>query len=405
MAKVNQKNILIALLTIGLIAFLCVEFQKRNPSGQPEVFYKQNMLESLWYHYKIDMLEKGTLRPLDRSRGQITTSEGTSYSMLRSVWMNDKVTFDGTWKWVKNNIARKDDHLFSWLFGQRPDGTYGVINENGGINTATDADSDIALSLLFASKRWNDDSYRFQADLIIKDIWEKEVVMIKGRPYLVANNAEKTDLKKSTYILNPSYLSPYAYRIFADEDKTHPWLNLVDTSYEVLFAVSDSPFNKETSSKLPPDWIEIDKNTGAIYTPKNTTLTTNFSYDALRTPWRIELDRRWFGEPRADQYLRKLSFMDTEWQKNGALFTNYTHEGTVVDKIESPSMYGGTIAYFALTNPEEAHKIYLTKLESLYNLDTLNWKTDLGYYDSNWAWFGIALYNNLLPNLYSLKTN
>jgi hypothetical protein len=35
----------------------------------------------------------------------------------------------------------------------------------------------------------------------------------------------------------------------------------------------------------------------------------------------------------------------------------------------------------------------------LFNPDTNTWKEELSYYDNNWAWFGIALYNNLLPNL------
>jgi hypothetical protein len=35
----------------------------------------------------------------------------------------------------------------------------------------------------------------------------------------------------------------------------------------------------------------------------------------------------------------------------------------------------------------------------LFSPDSNTWKITLGYYDDNWAWFGIALYNNLLPNL------
>ena len=36
--------------------------------------------------------------------------------------------------------------------------------------------------------------------------------------------------------------------------------------------------------------------------------------------------------------------------------------------------------------------------------DFQDWKTPLGYYDDNWAWFGIALYNNFLDDLYPPKS-
>jgi len=62
-------------------------------------------------------------------------------------------------------------------------------------------------------------------------------------------------------------------------------------------------------------------------------------------------------------------------------------------------MYGGTIGYFVIADPEKAQKVYQDKLVYLYNPDTDSWKQMLSYYDDNWAWFGIALYNRLLPNL------
>jgi hypothetical protein len=49
--------------------------------------------------------------------------------------------------------------------------------------------------------------------------------------------------------------------------------------------------------------------------------------------------------------------------------------------------------------PETAEAIYNNKLQLLFNPDTNSWKVKLGYYDDNWAWFGIALYNSMLPNL------
>jgi endoglucanase len=62
-------------------------------------------------------------------------------------------------------------------------------------------------------------------------------------------------------------------------------------------------------------------------------------------------------------------------------------------------MYGATIGYFMVSDPKAAKDIYAKKLAYLWDADKNAWKETLSYYDDNWAWFGIALYNNLLPNL------
>jgi endoglucanase len=87
------------------------------------------------------------------------------------------------------------------------------------------------------------------------------------------------------------------------------------------------------------------------------------------------------------------------WEQQDMLDTIYSHNGTVVGAYESPAMYGGAIGYFMVTDPQLAKKVYTDKLVFLYNPDTNSWKQQLSYYDDNWAWFGIGLYNNLLPNL------
>src|SRR5690606_13703874 len=106
------------------------------------VFSPQRIMSALWADYKSHFLEAESKRTLDPSRNNITTSEGVSYTMLRAVWMGDKETFDTQWQWAKDNLSRQDDALFYWLYGQRSDGTYGVLAEQGGQNSASDADTD-----------------------------------------------------------------------------------------------------------------------------------------------------------------------------------------------------------------------------------------------------------------------
>ena len=387
----------ITLLFIALAIFVVVWYRNRPDASVPLVFSDKSMMESLWDKYKLSTLEPGTNRTLNKQQGNITTSEGESYTMFRAVMMDDQGTFDASYKWTNDILKHQNDHLFSWLFGERPDGTYGVLTAQGGGNSASDADSDIALSLVFAYDRWHQDSYKDDALAIINDIWSKEVVTIKGVPYLTANNVEKITSQK--VIVDPSYFSPYAYRIFSKIDPAHPWMDLVDSSYDVLNATTISRLDKSSSADLPPDWIVIDKTTGVISAPTTENLTTNFGFDALRVPWRIALDYEWNKEPRAKAYLDQLSFLGKEWRKNKKIDTSYSHDGTVLDGMEAPAMYGGIIGYFMVSDPKDAADVYATKLKALFNPDTNDWKKPLGYYDDNWAWLGIGLYNNLIQPL------
>ena len=137
---------------------------------------------------------------VDPSQDNITTSEGQSYALLRAVWIDDKPTFDTVWKWTKTTLQRPHDHLFGWKWGQRPDKSYGFI-QNGGDNSATDADSDIALALILASRRWNDASYQRDAMPLLKDLWDVETDVAAGKRYLIAGNWAQN---QQELIINPT---------------------------------------------------------------------------------------------------------------------------------------------------------------------------------------------------------
>jgi endo-1,4-beta-D-glucanase Y len=291
----------------------------------PLSFSSTYMLGGLWNSYLTEFLEQGTYRTLDKSRNNITTSEGESYTMLRAVWMSDKTTFDRSWQWTKDNIQHKDDHLFAWLFGPRPGQSFGIVTSQGGNTTASDADTDIALALILAYARWQDPTYLGDARLIVADIWDKEVLVIGGKPYLVADDVEKTSTTP-TALINPSYLNPAAYRIFARLDPNHPWGALADSSYTVLNQATTSPLGATTSASLPPDWVAINKTTGGLSAPPFGG-TTDFGFDALRVPYRLALDYSWFKDPHDTALLAKMRFLSEAFAKNGKLAAGYTHAG------------------------------------------------------------------------------
>ncbi|MBL8029888.1 MAG: hypothetical protein JNN11_01435 [Candidatus Doudnabacteria bacterium] len=387
-------SILALLLSLLVFAYVA---QKQDGT----IFSERAMLDGIWQNYKKEYLEAETFRALDKQQNNITTSEGQSYSMLRAVWMDDKETFDKSWQWTKDNLDRPDDRLFSWLFGERPDGSYGILTDRGGENSASDADSDIALALIFAAAKWQQQSYLADAKAIVSDIWEHEIIEIQGKPYLAANNLEK--FAESEILINPSYLSPYAYRIFSNINPENNWEGVIDSSYEILEKSSVANLDKDFSAGLVPDWVAIDRFTGELNRPQNPSLTTNYSFDAFRTPWRLALDFVWYKEERAKKILELFKFLEQELQEKSLLYSSYSHDGIVLLQTESPAAYGGNLGYFFIITPIQASNYAKNKLESLYNPDTYNWKEKLGYYDSNWAWFGLGLYygqlNNLTENL------
>ncbi len=363
------------------------------------IFSEQDMLDQIWSKYKGAYIEENTYRTIDRQRDDVTTSEGQSYSMLRAVWQDDKETFDGTWKWTKDNLW-KENNVFAWLFGELENGEYGVLEDEGGWNSATDADVDIALALIFAFSRWQDPVYLLEADAIIKGIWSESVVLVNDKPYLVANDIEQ--FNEEQVILNPSYFASYAYRIFAQIDTENDWNAVVETSYEVIQNTSRSPLDTESSVGLVPNWIILDRETGRLLTSEEPNLNTNYGFDAMRTPWRIALDWQWYQDPISYATLRRFEFLREEWEQYGRIYNVYTHDGKPVTEDQSPAAYATSLGYYKVMTPGLAEDIYDQKLLSLYSQDTQSWREPLSYYDDNWAWFGMSLYLDKLPNYFEL---
>lgn len=233
-------------------------------------------------------------------------------------------------------------------------------------------------------------------------IWNNEVKIIQGKPYLVAGNWAEYN---KDAVINPSYLSPYSYRIFAQINPGHDWAGLVNSSYNVFESCTSGKLDKRTSVNLMPDWCGVDSK-GKITTSADPTLNdTNYSFDAFRSTWRIALDYVWYQDPRAFKYLNENSFLRTTWNQEGKLTASYTHDGKVWDNYESVAAYGADLGNFLITDKNVANSIYQSKILSKFyeDADRSYWDDPNNYYDQNWAWFGTALYSDNLPNLWEAK--
>ncbi len=366
-----------------------------NGSADQHKATAQEQLERAWNSYKQEFIQ-GDGRVLDPMFGGITTSEGQSYALLRAVWSNDRDTFERTWSWTRANLRTSDlDKLFAFKWGKADDGTWTILD----LSSATDADSDIALALILAARRWKETAYQKEALEVLTALWQQTVTVVNGKPYITAGEWATGQARPA---LNPSYLAPYAYRIFAQVDAGHNWAGLVDTSYEVVRGCSEVALDGVAGVRLPANWCGIDRATGQLTVAQDyPILNTNYGYDAFRTMWRLALDYKWFGEKRALDYLTWSDTLRSKWKQEGKLVAEYDYGGKPTQTHEDLAIYAGDLANFLVADPALADAIVAGKLLPAFqgaNGGRAGWGDLTNYYTQNWVWFGLALYSDSLPN-------
>lgn len=364
MLKIN-----ITILFLIITAFIFIYSKKAD--GTPEYNF---CLKKSYEFYKQNFMSKDG-RIIDYDKNNITTSEGQSYIMLRSLAVNDKKTFDLSYQWAKNNLQRQDK-LFSWLWGKNPQGKYTVLDEN----SASDADVDIAFALILAYEKWNKNEYLQDAKNIINSIWNKETRRIGS--YLLLAPGAKQNIEKKIEI-NPSYFAPYEFRFFQKYDDLHDWNCIIDSSYYYLYQVM-----AKTQTNLPPNWFLIQDGQIVLENSER----SDFSYDAIRVFLRIYMDYLRTGEKRALPILEKSKFFIPEWETSQKFYTNYKSNGELRDRAEFIGSISILTPIIEMYNPEIATGIYKIKLDPVFNNKNY-WDSKNGYYDKNLSWFGCYFYN------------
>lgn len=372
---------------------------------KPDMKKVQAQLDAAWKNYTVRFIQPDG-RVVDPAGGEITTSEGQSYALLRAVWQNDRPVFDKALQWTQQNLqVRPNDKLFSYKWGRNGDGKWQILDPA----VASDADSDIALALIFAARRWHEPNYDRLALEILGHLWDKTVITVKGKPYLTAGDWAPAQAQPS---LNPSYLSPYAYRIFAKADPAHNWTGLVETSYEVFRGCAEANLSGLAPAKLPPNWCGLDQATGQFTLPvEYPRMNLDYGYDAFRVYWRAALDYKWFGEKKALDYLTWSDTLRDKWRQDGKLAKVYDHSGKPLNDQEALSNYAGALSNFLFTEPLLADSLVLQKYMPAYQVlpnepggvtpgaGFAGWGEPQDYYNQNWVWFGLALFSGRLSNL------
>lgn len=286
-----------SLLMLGFATTWAANFpfpqNRDHPYGIHAALYSNADIQAAYTKWKADCVTSSgaggfqrVTRPNDS--GLIlnsTVSEGIGYGMLIAVYMNDQTLFDNFWKYEQLHLD--GGGLMNWYI----DASGGTA----GSNAATDADEDMAWALLMASYQWGgqgslSDTYRNIAVATINKIYSTEVS--NGLP--VAGD--------SFGALNPSYLAPAYYKVFAQATGNTGWNTVADNCYALINKNLAQGYGNATNG-LVSAWCD---SAGVSQNSVNSNYT-DYQYDACRTPFRIGLDYLFNGDARALTYCSKTS--------------------------------------------------------------------------------------------------
>jgi len=413
------------LILVILLAGLCLACQE-----EPSKARLARVLTSSWQSYCRHFI-KADGRVMVPEEGGGTISEAQAYALLRAVWVGDQAVFNRVYSWTYHNLSRARAHgdsLLAWRWGQRPDGSWGVLDAN----SATDGDLDYALALVLADRKgwrappnlpdFREEARRVQAAILARDV----VALPDGELLLTPGNWHEL---KPPYLVNPSYFSPAAYRLFArlyppedlereakategspqspsplrgegrgggDRNKLQfpdsVWGDLHRSAYKVLGQINQG-LGGQPGVGLFPDWARVDA-AGRIEPAPGK--DTRFGWEAVRIPFRVALDGLWFGEPRAARLFKDkfLPFFKRTWQAQGRLTAVYNYDGAAAVNYESPVLYAGVLAGALAAGDRDFAREMALKVLSFYREDgpRAYFEAPNNYYANNWAWLGLALY-------------
>lgn len=337
----------------------------------------EKQLKVWWKSYKKNfILPSGCVQRPDH--GYDTVSEGQTYAMIFSVFMNDKKTFDRIYGWTEEHLSRNKrdgDHLLAWHWKE------GNVKD---WMPASDADCDYAFALLLASYKWKEKIYSEKAIWVINDILEFETVRgNENRLFLLPGIWGN---EKNGYLIqNPSYYSPAAFRLFFENTQDSRWLDLLETGYWIL-CQSANRLDNLNGCGLTPDWCVVDSK-GNILMAENR--SNNYGWEAIRVPMRVGFDILWYKTERGNKILEKIySALQTSY--SGEIKAVYCYTGEPA--VEYDSLAATAMACFTA----QVSKLKTDKLKTLL-MNILNEETSiLNYYGQSLAFYPLAFEGKIL---------
>jgi endo-1,4-beta-D-glucanase Y len=309
----------------------------------------------------------------DESEQRFSTSEGQAYSLFFALVANDRTAFDRILVWTRDNLASGDLTSASpaWKWGRKPDGGWGVVDNN----SASDADSWLAYTLLEAGRLWHEPRYTAQGQLMLANI---RIHLIRRFPDAVAlllPGMTGFDIESGGVRLNPSYYPVQLLRNFSKADPSGPWRDVIDSNLKLLRAASPHGF--------VPDWLAYVPGQGYLSDTKSAAVG---SYDAIRVYlWWGMLSRQ---DPMSAKLRNVIFGMNQMIPKHEIAppLTVDTQTGAA-SGISPPGFSSALLPYFSTMGNSAALRLQQERLAVHTQPDGLVGQ-DLRYYDQVLALFG-----------------
>ncbi len=222
-----------------------------------------------------------------------TVSEGIGYGMLITLFAGDWDAFNRLWVYsmaYRNSGYSSGRGLMPWL-------TSSFSWDIGDDASATDADLDIAASLVIAYYKTGSSAYLEDALKLMNAIWNNEI----NPSNLLIYSGDTPMWKTEDPIYNLSYFSPVALRLFAMVDPNHNWTGVLDAEYAYMQQM------QAAGTGVLPDWSN---GAGVAVNPDNGSADKTywtFNKESVRIPWRLAWDYYWFQDARAASVLNTLN--------------------------------------------------------------------------------------------------
>jgi endoglucanase len=208
-------------------------------------------------------------RVVDLTFDRKSTSEGQSYAMFFALVAGQRSEFDTLLRWTSDNLAsgQLGDRLPGWLWGQRPDNSWGIKDRN----SAADGDLWIAYDLLEAARLWNAPGYADTARRLLEQVRRREVAELGRSGTFLLPGAVGFVLDHGRLRLVPSYMPGFLFRYLEIVDAGGPWAGI----WQSYLRAAPRIF----AAGVAPDAFVVD---AAARVMDDTEQAPSASYDAIR---------------------------------------------------------------------------------------------------------------------------
>lgn len=241
----------------------------------------------------------------------VSSSEGHGYGMLATALMaghdpNAKTYFDGLYRFYKDHPSSIHGALMAWQQVITSGGDI-ITNPDGGDDSATDGDLDIAYALLLADKQWGSNqgiNYLAEGKKVIQAILEKDVNHREWTLKL-GDWAGDSHPKYGTGT-RPSDFMLGHLKAFRSVTGNTDWDKVTDKTYGVINSVYQA-YSPNTG--LLPDFIVKKDGTHQPAPPYylEGANDNKYSWNSCRTPWRLPVDYLMTGDSRGKGQLAKMN--------------------------------------------------------------------------------------------------